>query len=153
MGVPGEGRDYHFPKEIVGVGQIPARIRKFLIFILAQSTARFWCRLGVGTRCRRYHPGSPSVYKAHVPALGTATVGNKVVTLVNSNVSGSSLPIHALGLKLSKTLLKPVKTLLKPIKTLLKPPRGRPSTLFFRRERVGDHSGALPLLFTIDPYR
>ena len=39
-GVPGEGRDYHFPKEVVGFGPIPARIRKFLIFILALSTAR-----------------------------------------------------------------------------------------------------------------
>ncbi len=28
-GVPGEGPDCHFPKEIVGVGPIPARIRGF----------------------------------------------------------------------------------------------------------------------------
>ncbi len=39
-GVPGEGRDYHFPKAIVGFGPIPARIRGFLILILALSTAR-----------------------------------------------------------------------------------------------------------------
>ena len=38
-GVPGEGRDYHFPKEIGGFGPIPARILGFLIFILALSTA------------------------------------------------------------------------------------------------------------------
>jgi hypothetical protein len=40
-GVPGEGQDYHFPKEIVGFGPIPARIRGFVIFILALSTARY----------------------------------------------------------------------------------------------------------------
>ncbi len=34
-GVPGEGPDCHFPKEIVGLGPIPARILGFLIFILA----------------------------------------------------------------------------------------------------------------------
>ena len=34
-GVPGEGPDCHFPKEIIGFGPIPARILKFLIFILA----------------------------------------------------------------------------------------------------------------------
>ncbi len=28
-GVPGEGPDCHFPKELVGVGPIPARIRGF----------------------------------------------------------------------------------------------------------------------------
>ncbi len=39
-GVPGEGPDYHVPEEIVGFGPIPARIRGFLIFILALSTAR-----------------------------------------------------------------------------------------------------------------
>ncbi len=39
-GVPGEGPDCHFPKEIVGFGPIPARILGFLIFILALSTAR-----------------------------------------------------------------------------------------------------------------
>ncbi len=39
-GVPGEGPDCHFPKEIVGVGPTPARIRKCLILILALSTAR-----------------------------------------------------------------------------------------------------------------
>ncbi len=41
-GAPGEGPDCHFPKEIVGVGPIPARIRGFLIFILALSTDRFF---------------------------------------------------------------------------------------------------------------
>ncbi len=39
-GVPGEGPDCHFPKEIAGFGAIPARFRKILIFILALSTAR-----------------------------------------------------------------------------------------------------------------
>ncbi len=39
-GVPGEGPDCHFPKEIIGFGPIPARILKMLIFILALSTAR-----------------------------------------------------------------------------------------------------------------
>ncbi len=39
-GVPGEGPDCRFPKEIIGFGPIPARILKFLIFILALSTAR-----------------------------------------------------------------------------------------------------------------
>ena len=39
-GVPGEGPDCHSPKEILGFGPIPARILKFLIFILALSTAR-----------------------------------------------------------------------------------------------------------------
>ena len=39
-GVPGEGPDCHFPREIVGVGPIPARIRVFLISMLALSTAR-----------------------------------------------------------------------------------------------------------------
>jgi hypothetical protein len=34
-GVPGEGPDCHFPKEIVGFGPIPAQILGFLIFILA----------------------------------------------------------------------------------------------------------------------
>ena len=38
-GVPGEGPDCHFPKEIVGFGPIPARILGFSIFILALSTA------------------------------------------------------------------------------------------------------------------
>ncbi len=32
-------------------------------------------------------------------------------------------------------------------------PRGRPSTLFFRRERVGDHSGALQLLLAVPWFR
>ncbi len=31
-GVPGEGPDCHFPKEIVGFGPIPARILKFFNF-------------------------------------------------------------------------------------------------------------------------
>jgi hypothetical protein len=34
--------DYHFLKEIVGVGPIPARIRGFFIFNLALSTARLF---------------------------------------------------------------------------------------------------------------
>jgi hypothetical protein len=34
------GPDCHFPKDIVGFGSIPARIRTFLIFILALSAAR-----------------------------------------------------------------------------------------------------------------
>ncbi len=38
-GALGEGPDCHFPVEIVGFGPIPARIRGFLIFILALSTA------------------------------------------------------------------------------------------------------------------
>ena len=38
-GVPGEGPDCHFQKEIVGVGPIPARILGFLVFILALSAA------------------------------------------------------------------------------------------------------------------
>jgi hypothetical protein len=38
-GVSGEGPDCHCPKEILGVGPIPARIRGFLILILALSTA------------------------------------------------------------------------------------------------------------------
>ncbi len=37
------GPDGHaVPREIVGVGQILARIRGFIILILALSTARFW---------------------------------------------------------------------------------------------------------------
>ncbi len=39
-GVPGEGPDSHFLEDIVGFGTIPARIRGFLIFSLALSTAR-----------------------------------------------------------------------------------------------------------------
>ncbi len=39
-GVPGEGPECHFPKEIIGFGPIPARILKFRIFILALSSAR-----------------------------------------------------------------------------------------------------------------
>ncbi len=31
-GVPGEGPDCHFPREVVGFGPIPARIRYFLIW-------------------------------------------------------------------------------------------------------------------------
>ncbi len=47
-GVPGEGPDCHVPKEIVGFGPIPARIRGFLIFILALITARRnWPRTGL----------------------------------------------------------------------------------------------------------
>ena len=41
-GCPGEGPDCHFPKEIVGFGPIPARIRgepHLVIFILALSAA------------------------------------------------------------------------------------------------------------------
>jgi hypothetical protein len=66
-GVPGEGPDCHFPKEIVGFGPIPARIRGFLIFIVALSTARstrvifglccvLWGRGVLGGLCR---PSSP----------------------------------------------------------------------------------------------
>ncbi len=40
-GVPGEGPDCHFPKEIVDVGQIPARFRDiFNFYFLALSTVR-----------------------------------------------------------------------------------------------------------------
>ncbi len=39
-GGPGEGPDCNFPKEIVGFGPIPARIRGFVILMLALSTAR-----------------------------------------------------------------------------------------------------------------
>ncbi len=38
-GAPGEGPEYHVPKEIIGVGPIPARIWGFAISILALSTA------------------------------------------------------------------------------------------------------------------
>ncbi len=38
-GVPGKGPDFHFPKEIIGLGPIPARIRGFFICTLALSTA------------------------------------------------------------------------------------------------------------------
>ncbi len=40
-GVPGEGPDCHSPKEIVGFGPIPARIRGFKTFMSALSTARY----------------------------------------------------------------------------------------------------------------
>ncbi len=36
---PGESRGRHCPKEIAGLGPIPARIRGFLILILVLSTA------------------------------------------------------------------------------------------------------------------
>ncbi len=39
-GGSGGGSDCHFPKEIIVVGPIPARIRGYSIFILALSTAR-----------------------------------------------------------------------------------------------------------------
>ena len=39
-GVPGEGPDCHFPKDIAGFGPIPARFRIFLILFLALGTAR-----------------------------------------------------------------------------------------------------------------
>ncbi len=39
-GVPGEGPDCYLPKAIAGFGPIPARIRWFLIFFLALTTAR-----------------------------------------------------------------------------------------------------------------
>ncbi len=39
-GVPGEGPECHFPKEIVGFGPLPARFRGFAICILALSAAR-----------------------------------------------------------------------------------------------------------------
>ncbi len=45
-GVPGEGPDCHFPKEIVGLGPIPAQIRGFLFLISAPSTA--WIKTAVG---------------------------------------------------------------------------------------------------------
>ncbi len=45
-GVPGEGPDCHLPKEIAGFGPIPARILKFLIFIVALSPARSCVSLG-----------------------------------------------------------------------------------------------------------
>ncbi len=41
-GVPGEGPDCHFPKEIIGFGPIPTRIHNKLIFILALSTPRLF---------------------------------------------------------------------------------------------------------------
>ncbi len=44
-GVPGEGPDCHFPKDLIAFGPIPARIRKFLIFILALSTPRLCAAL------------------------------------------------------------------------------------------------------------
>ncbi len=47
-GVPGEGPDYHFPKEIAGVGPIPARTRGFVILLLALSTARLLGSKGPG---------------------------------------------------------------------------------------------------------
>ena len=34
-GVPGEGPDYHVPKEIIGFGPIPARILGFVISFVA----------------------------------------------------------------------------------------------------------------------
>ncbi len=47
-GVPGEGPDCHCLKEIVGFGPIPARIRGFVILILALSTARSYGAEAVG---------------------------------------------------------------------------------------------------------
>ncbi len=63
-GVPGEGPDCHFSKEIVGFGAIMARIRGLLIFILALSAARD--RSGPGMPGPRIHgtpafPGAPGV--------------------------------------------------------------------------------------------
>ena len=40
-GVPGEGPDCHSPKEIVGLGPIPARILGFLVLILALMCVLF----------------------------------------------------------------------------------------------------------------
>ncbi len=50
-GVPGKGPDCNFPEGIVGFGPIPARIRGFLIFILAVSTARFMLFPDYGRLC------------------------------------------------------------------------------------------------------
>ncbi len=54
-GVPGEGPDCHVPQEIIGFEPIPARIRKFVIFIVALSTARLYARPGPSIRT----PGCP----------------------------------------------------------------------------------------------
>ncbi len=59
-GVPEEGPDCHFPKEIVGFGPIPARILGFLIFILALSTARQLTRPTL-EKPTRYRPPDPGL--------------------------------------------------------------------------------------------
>ncbi len=61
--LPGEGPDCHVPKEIVGFGPIPARIRGFLISILALSTARC-CAACQEPECWKSHWATPWSWNA-----------------------------------------------------------------------------------------
>ncbi len=61
-GGPGEGPDCHVPKEIVGCGPIPARIREQVYFVFHFGLKRSWAFApGLGALALGEGPSQPQI--------------------------------------------------------------------------------------------